>query len=159
MEVCLLAACLVNTVLRHYRGTRDVTSKKKKKNSPLGKAGNTDNWAVETDEAMKSEKCVDTRRDVSSWRRVPAVEMQTEEENRLRKDFKWMILIWRWYLIWYFPFCWLTNTTLALTALGVLIVNDSWGSQDILISQQTHSQPTCLPSLQRSRGVKSPGKM
>lgn len=83
MEVCLLAACLVNTALRHYRGTRDVTSKKNKKTALWEKTGNTDNSAVETDERMKSEKCVDTKRDVSSWCRVPAGEMQTIEENHL----------------------------------------------------------------------------
>lgn len=84
MEVCLLAACLVNTALRHYRGTRDATSRERKKIA-LGTAGNTDNWAVETDERMKCEKGVDTKSGVSSWCGAPTVEMQTTEENHMRE--------------------------------------------------------------------------
>lgn len=70
-----------HSVVPLSRHSRRYNPKKKEKK---GRAGNTDNWAVETDETMKSEKCVDTKRDVSSWCRVPAVEMQTTEEIHLR---------------------------------------------------------------------------
>lgn len=87
MKGCMFvrAACLVNTVLRHHPCTPDVTTKKKKKKASGNRkktknaAADTDKRAVETDDTMKCEKSVDTKRETCHH----AVEMQTKEENLL----------------------------------------------------------------------------